>query len=118
MTDHHDRPVGRWEWDIPADRITWNPALYVIYGLEQREFRPSYDTYVSRIHPEDRRRIDMIVRQAVRDCKPFDYDHRLVWPDGSVRVVRCHGEVVCGLDGRPVRMWGTSIDITEQGGAA
>ena len=52
-------------------------------------------------------------RVAGEPHEPFGYEHRLVWPDGSVRVVLAHGEVIVE-DGRAVRMIGTGQDITER----
>ena len=103
---------ARWEWQVLNDRVNWSPELFEIYGLEPREFRPSYDAYVQRVHPLDRKRIQMIVAQALRDGRPFDFEHRVLRPDGSERVVSAHGEVERDQHGRVVRMWGVTRDIT------
>lgn len=104
--------AARWDWDILADRVTWSDELYRLYGLEPREFRASYFAFIERVHPDDRKRVELIVGQALRDGRPFDFDHRLIRPDGSVRILRAHGDVERGPDGRPVRMTGTSRDVT------
>jgi PAS domain-containing protein len=106
---------ARWEWDISADRLTWSDELYRMYGLEPREFRASYDAYLERVHRDDRKRVDLIVRQALRDGRPFDFDHRLVQPDGTVRLLRCYGEVEKAPDGRVIKISGTSEDVTKPG---
>ena len=103
---------ARWEWQVLNDRVNWSPELFEIYGLEPREFRPSYDAYVQRVHPLDRKRIQMIVAQALRDGKPFDFEHRVLRPDGTERLVSAHGEVERDQHGRVVRMWGVTRDIT------
>ena len=103
---------ARWEWDIVADLVTWSDELYRMYGLEPREFRASYDAFIERVHRDDRKRVNLIVRQALRDGRPFDFDHRLVQPDGTVRMLRAHGEVELGPDGRAIRMSGTTQDVT------
>jgi PAS domain S-box-containing protein len=105
-------PEARWEWQVLNDRVNWSPELFEIYGLEPREFRPSYDAYVQRVHPLDRKRIQMIVAQALRDGKPFDFEHRVLRPDGTERLVSAHGEVERDQHGRVVRMWGVTRDIT------
>lgn len=106
-------PVGHWEWDIVADRITWSDELYRIYGLEPREFRASYQAFVERVHPADRERAQLIVGQALRDGRPFDYEHRLVRPDGRTRLLRARGNVERGPDGKNLRMYGTTEDVTD-----
>jgi PAS domain S-box-containing protein len=98
--------------------VTWSVELYEIYGLEPREFRPTYDSYLQRVHPADRHRIQLIVGQALRDGRPFDFEHRVLRPDGSVRVVAAHGEVALDQQGKIVRMWGTTRDITRNVGTS
>lgn len=107
-------PVPRWEWDILADRVTWSDELYVLFGLEPREFRASYLAFIERVHPEDRERVGFIVGQALRDGKSFEFRHRLVRPDGSVRQLHARGEVERDGNGKPTRMLGTTRDVTEQ----
>ena len=97
-----------------SDRVRWSPELYEIYGLEPREFRPSYDAYLQRVHPSDRKRVHLIVSQARRDGKPFDFEHQVIRPDGTLRVVSAHGEIERDEKGRIVRMFGVTRDITRE----
>jgi len=105
---------ARWEWQVQNYLIICSPELYEIYCLEPREFRPSYDAYLQRIHPADRKRIQMIVAQALRDGRPFDFEHRVLRPDGTERVVSARGEVERDKHGRAVRMFGVTRDITSR----
>lgn len=104
--------TARWEWDILADRVTWSDELYRMYGLEPREFRASYQAFIERVHPADRQRVEAIVGQALRDGKPFEFEHRLVRPDGAIRLLHARGAVERGADGRVGRMHGTTQDVT------
>ena len=114
MVDEANAPpsVARWDWDILADRVTWSDELYRLYGLEPREFRASYYAFIERVHPDDRKRVELIVGQALRDGRPFDFEHRLIRPDGALRLLRAQGQVERDATGRPVRMHGTTRDIT------
>lgn len=105
-------PIARWEWDIRADRVSWSDELYRIYGLEPREFRASYQAFIERVHPGDRERVGDIVSQALHDGKPFEFEHRLVRPDGTTRVLHARGAVDQAADGRMIRMYGTTEDVT------
>lgn len=111
MSDTRGR-TARWEWDIRADRVTWSDDLYRMYGLEPREFRASYQAFLERVHPADRERVNAIVEQALRDGRPFEFEHRLVRPDGTVRVLHARGAVEQAPDGRMVRMYGSTRDVT------
>jgi signal transduction histidine kinase len=74
----------------------------------------SYESFLARVHPEDRERVRDRVELACADGRPFSLDHRAVLPDRSVRTLHARGEVVLDDAGRPVRMVGTAQDITER----
>jgi PAS domain S-box-containing protein len=105
--------VGSWEWDISADRVWWSDEMYRLYGLE-RGTRIGYDTFLRRLHADDRSVVDSTVRQAMADGRPFAFDHRVVRDDGTVRVLYGAGHVIFDDAGRPIRMVGIGHDITER----
>lgn len=107
--------AARWEWDIVADRVTWSDALYRMFGLEPREFRASYQAYMERVHPGDRDHVARVLTKAMEVGRTFAFDHRVVRPDGSIRQLKCDGTTDRARDGRPVRMVGTSKDVTAEG---
>ena len=115
-TDNLDS-AARWEWDIVADRVTWSDGLYRMFGLEPREFRASYQAYMERVHPGDRDRVGRVLTQALENGLTFEFEHRVLRPDGSIRDLKCVGTTKRALDGRPLRMIGTSEDVTAEGGA-
>jgi PAS domain S-box-containing protein len=105
--------VGSWEWDIAADLVWWSDELYRIYGLGRRE-AIGYETFLGRVHPDDRSTVDGIVRQAMATGEPFAFDHRVVHDDGSVRLLYGAGRVIRDSSSRPIRMVGIGHDITER----
>lgn len=105
--------IGAWEWDIPNDEVIWSPMLYEVFGQNPDTFKADFDGYVACLHPEDREQIQGIIYQAFETGEPFSTDHRVVWPDGTVRWVHGQGEVEAGPKG-PIRMRGTAQDVTER----
>ena len=105
--------VGSWEWDIIADRVWWSDEMYRIYGIP-RGATIGYETFLKRLHPDDRTVADATVRQAMTDGRPFAFDHRVVRDDGRVRVLHGAGRVIVDSSSRPVRMVGIGHDITER----
>ncbi|MBI1901487.1 MAG: MASE1 domain-containing protein [Planctomycetia bacterium] len=105
--------IGSWEWDIRANVVVWSDELYRIYGLQRSQFAATYDGFLDRVLPQDREAVDRIIKRAYQDCQPFEFDHRIVRPDGAVRTLHARGQVVVGDDGKPLRMSGTGQDITE-----
>jgi diguanylate cyclase (GGDEF)-like protein/PAS domain S-box-containing protein/putative nucleotidyltransferase with HDIG domain len=106
--------VGSWEWDIVEGTVTWSAELCRLFGLPVAEMPASSDTYLSHVHPDDRDRVAEVLRAAGADGAPFQVEHRIVTPDGSVRALRCLGRVDTDERKRPVRMVGTAQDITER----
>jgi PAS domain S-box-containing protein len=92
--------------------MTWSDELFRLYGLE-RVPDVAYSSYLEHIHPEDRDRVDERLASALLDSEPFGFDHRVVRADGTVRWIHAQGHVIVGAGGDPVRMVGTSQDITE-----
>jgi PAS domain S-box-containing protein len=106
--------IGSWEWDIASDRVTWSDELYRLYGLEPQSVEIDYETYVARIHPDDRERVQDAVRQARGARRPFSFEHRIQLDDEQIRWVLGQGRVIVDESSTPVRMVGTSQDITER----
>ena len=105
--------VGSWEWEVETDRVSWSIEMFRIYGYEPGSLNPAYEHFLSRVHPDDRSWVSAAIDAAYRQRTSFDFDHRVVHPDGTVRIVHSRGRVVEG-DGGPVRMVGTGQDVTEE----
>ena len=106
--------LGSWEWDIPANRVTWSDELYRIYGLAPGEIAPSYEGFLERVHPDDRDAVDARNRAAFADHQPFEDVKRCVRPDGTEFLMRTRGEVVVNDAGEPIRMLGICEDVTAE----
>ncbi|RMH38522.1 MAG: PAS domain S-box protein [Deltaproteobacteria bacterium] len=104
--------LGSWHWDVRADVVTWSRKLYEIYGLDPESFGASYAAYLERVHPDDRERVDRIVRTALETRQDMAFEERIVRPDGQVRWLRSVGRVRLGPDGEVAGMTGTCLDIT------
>jgi len=106
--------LGSWEWDVATDTIDWSDELCRIYGLRPGQHPASFDQFLGRLHPDDRPHVRAALQAAYASGEPFAFKHRIVRPDGSVRVLNGLGEVICGVDGQVRRMLGTGQDITER----
>lgn len=105
--------LGEWSWDLVTGRITWSPLLKALYGLPP-DAEITYERYLAFIHPDDRARTDFDVKRAVETRSDYESEKRVIWPDGSVHWNVARGRVVCDDSGRPLRITGVTIDITER----
>jgi PAS domain S-box-containing protein len=110
----HLANMGDYDWHIPTDTNRWSDQLFRIYGHEPQSFNPSYERFLSLVHPDDRERIQSLHQQAYATGEHWQVIERIVRPDGEVRHLLTNGEVVMGPDNVPVRMRGTCIDVTER----
>jgi len=106
--------MGDYDWEIASDTNTWSDQLFRIYGHEPQSFSPSYERFLSMIHPDDQERIQAIHQQAYATGEPYEMTERIVRPDGEVRFLSSNGQVVTDANGNPMRMRGTCVDITDR----
>jgi PAS domain S-box-containing protein len=104
--------IGNWVWEIKTDTLHWSDEIYRIFGLAPRQFGATYEAFLEFVHPEDRELVKKAVSEALYG-RPYNLDHRIVLPDGTVRFVHEQGEVTFGESGEPLQLLGTVHDITE-----
>jgi PAS domain S-box-containing protein len=105
--------MGNWHFAFDGAPITWSPQIYEIFGVDPATFVPTYPAFLALVHPEDRARVREAANGALTGARPYDLDHRIVRPDGTVRIVRELAEVTRDQDGTPVMMEGIVQDVTE-----
>jgi PAS domain S-box-containing protein len=107
--------MGSWEYDVAADRVTLSDELHRICGIEPAHLAESMDAAIEQlVHPDDRPHVERNLADAKSNPKPFGYQVRIVRPDGEIRTLENHGDVVVDDAGRPVRIVGTVQDITDR----
>ena len=112
--------IGSWDWNITTGNLFWSPQQYRLYGLEDGADDPvSYDRWLSAVHPEDLEPLKAEVEGALIGAGPVatTFMFRIVLPPakgGGVRWLSARGKVKHDSLGRPVRMVGVSVDITER----
>lgn len=110
--------IGSWEWNLSTSQITWSDQTYRLFGLEPGSHAPTYDMYVSLLHPDDRARVTQAITQTLETRQSFAHDHRVVRRDGSSCTVFAQGEVILNADRTPAWMVGTVQDVTDQRAAS
>jgi PAS domain S-box-containing protein len=107
--------MGTFDWDLKTDRIVWSDTHYDLFGYPPGDrFPVEFRHFAERLHPDDRPAIERTIREAKETHSAYTNESRIVLPDGTVRWVLGSGEFRYAPDGRPVRMLGTAIDITER----
>jgi PAS domain S-box-containing protein len=105
--------IGAFEWDLGTDRSVWTEELEALYGLPPGGLGAGRDGWRQRLHPEDRAATERAYARAADDGE-FETEFRVVRPDGAVRWVAGRGQVFRDGAGRPVRLLGVNMDITDR----
>jgi diguanylate cyclase (GGDEF)-like protein/PAS domain S-box-containing protein len=106
--------LGSWSWDFTSGEVTWSQELYRIFGLPPEEQNASIDMFQRLLHTDDRQRVLGLLERAGTAGAGFACEHRVVRPDGTVRVLQARGEVHADGTGRPTMMVGTAQDVTDR----
>ena len=106
--------VGIWDYEVANNRLVWDEQMFRLYGLTPTQFSGAYEAWQAGLHPDDRRRGDEEIQQALRGEKDFDTEFRVVWPDASIHNIRALAVVERDAAGQALRILGTNWDITLQ----
>lgn len=107
---------GIFDWHIPSGECYFSARLYNMLGYEDREFPGHAESWRERLFPEDLAKAEALLRQHFADERiPYKIEFRMRQKDGSWKWILARGKVVeKDTAGRPVRMIGTHIDISER----
>jgi PAS domain S-box-containing protein len=82
--------TGSFGWDVSSGEIYWSPETFRIFEYEPAA-KVTIGLVVQRTHSEDRSDVQQLIDRVSRERKGFDFEHRLLMPDGSVKYVRIVG---------------------------
>lgn len=104
--------LGSWQLQLDTGKLSWSDDIYPIFGVDRESFGHSFESFLALVHPDDVGRLQAAQEQVFATGQSFDIEHRLLRPDGSVRIVREVGELVDTPQGRVLN--GVVKDITRQ----
>jgi PAS domain S-box-containing protein len=105
--------IGLWEWDVLANRLTWDERCKALFNLPA-ETALTHQVFLDAVHPEDRQRVDAAVQIALRDHLLYEIEFRTEWPDGSLHWIYSKGNSIYDQAGEAVQMFGVAMEITRR----
>jgi PAS domain S-box-containing protein len=105
--------TGSFSLHLATKEFTWSEELYRIFGFEPG-IRVPLKLLVSRYHPEDRHVVEEAAARVRGGAPDFDYEHRLLMPDGSIKHIHVVGQGAPDKDGRGLEYFGAVQDITQR----
>jgi PAS domain S-box-containing protein len=106
--------IGSFVFRLPDATEYWSPELFRIFGVDPAKGHPrNMSEYTAYVHPDDRERYLREAEEILAKGQAYEHDHRIVRPDGEIRVVRVVG---CPVHDKGVvtRFIGAFADITER----
>jgi PAS domain S-box-containing protein len=104
--------TGSFGWDVSSGEIYWSRETFRIFEYEPAA-KVMIEQVVQRTHPEDRSAVRQLIERVSHERAEFDFEHRLLVPDGSVKYVRVVGHPSKGKSG-DFEFVGAVTDITER----
>src|SRR5438105_4340950 len=104
---------GAWDWDLRTKRLWVSDSWRAIAGVAQLGDEPT--AWTDRIHPADREHFDAAFAAHVEGrSERFENEHRLLHRDSSWRWVLARGALLKDRSGKPVRLAGSLMDVTQR----
>jgi diguanylate cyclase (GGDEF)-like protein/PAS domain S-box-containing protein len=107
---------GVWDWNVQTGEVVFSKRFGLLYGFVEQEYGHHVEDWRLRVHPDDRLRVTAEL-QAYLSGRTGSYanEHRGQCHDGRWKWVLTRGSVVSRTpDGKPLRMIGTHVDITNK----
>lgn len=84
--------AGRWYWDIEENALYWDERQMKIFTEDEQAFDPSYNGFISRVHPEDVDRVNTAIENSTSTGAPYAITYRLGFlRDGEYPLIRAYG---------------------------
>jgi PAS domain S-box-containing protein len=107
--------IGLWDWDIAGSQVYFSPEWKSMLGYQEDEIPFHFGEWDKRLHPEDGARVRARLQSFLRSSGvEYENEFRMRHKDGSYRWIYARGEVQRDAEGRPLRMRGGHVDVTER----
>jgi PAS domain S-box-containing protein len=105
---------GLWDWNIATNNVWWSRQYRELLGYEADDLPATYDSWESRLHPNDRERTLDALRRHIDEDGSYDIEYRLKTKNDGYRWFLSRGVVASDDTGKPLRMAGSIQDISDR----
>jgi PAS domain S-box-containing protein len=105
--------IGSAAIDFRTGKWDWSDETYRIYGVERRNFTPSFEALATLVHPDDRDELFSAPPLARKGITPPPIEYRIIRPDGVQRLLRREAALVRDDSGEVLGIVGTVRDVTD-----
>ncbi len=110
----HLTGLASWTLTLDTGEQWWSDSMYHLYGRDPAEGAPSALEHLDMMLEEDREQLLATFSAVLETGTPAEVTLRVFPPSGGVRHLRCWIDLTHDGSGRPLTLWGTALDITEE----
>lgn len=105
--------LGTWYWDLQSKNLEWSNLCRLHLNFPQ-DREPTIELFYSAIHPDDRKRVERLLKRSLEQRSAYSAEYRVLWPDGHIHWINAQGTVFTRPDGALLGMGGITEDITDR----
>jgi PAS domain S-box-containing protein len=106
--------IGDWDLNITTDKARRSILHDRIFGYREPVAQWGFKQFIHHVHRDDREEIERLFREAVEQVNDWQFECRIVWPNGSIHWISAHGSIFRDSWGKADQMLGVVFDITER----
>jgi PAS domain S-box-containing protein len=105
--------TGSFGWRVPSGELIWSEETFRIFQYDLAA-KPTVEMILQRVHPEDAALVTQCIDRVSQERNDFDFEHRLLMPDGLIKHVRVVGHPLPQEESGELEFIGAITDITER----
>lgn len=106
--------IGNWRWNINTNKMEWSDGLFQIYKKDPASFEPDYNAFTYYIHPDDKKKVQSIIKSAVEKKEAYELTFKVNLEDDTIKHVHTIGNPQVNIDGELDGYFGVTQDVTPQ----
>jgi len=104
--------TGSFGWNVTRNQIFWSDETFRLFEHDRTKIKPTLETVMERIHPDDRKFVQESIDRILRDRKGWDLEHRLLMPNGAIKHLHVVGNPLVNESGE-IEFVGSVMDVTD-----
>jgi len=105
--------TGSWAWRVGTKQQFWSVETFQIFGFDSNTTRPTRESFLERLHPDDRAAIEEIETELYQG-NDAEYNYRIILPDSSIKYITSVAHPISNNLGQVIELVGTVMDVTER----
>jgi PAS domain-containing protein len=108
MIENSASAIATWSVDLSNRQVIRSENHDSLFGYDENLPFWNIEHFLTHVHPSDVGVFTSKFRDAIQHNQNFDFEFRVMWPDGEEHCLRSKGEVIFAGDGSPISVVGST----------